>query len=214
VPPMMPGESASCHVCGGTLDTNALIARCTYCGADNVTTPDVMAKRQAQEGAAAGDIDARVEREAGSVGATSGWLVLVTVAAFVVIPIFLFIMLAVILASFRSMKRPPKDSETYVAQKTSIGTCIGRVGEGTIYFGIGVPFEERRMPVPAGAKLFHARELVGKRVRPARLPSSPFVPVEEVSSCPLYSNMATITTPGVDDRIELTDLCIEPEPEP
>jgi hypothetical protein len=208
---MTSGESASCHVCGGTLQTNELIARCAYCGADNVTTPDAMAKRQAQEGVVAGDLDSRVQREAGSLGATSGWLVLVTVAAFFVVPIALFVLLAVILAWFRTMKRPAHESDEYVIQETSIGPCIGRVGGGTIYFGIEVPFAERRMPLPAGSKLFHANELVGRRVRPARMPTSSFVPIEDVSSSPLYSNMATIAS--VPDRIELVDLCVEPEPE-
>jgi hypothetical protein len=206
-PPLAPGESACCHVCGGPLQSGAMIARCGFCAADNVVALDVMARKQQHEGARVTDLEARIQREATSVGRTSGWLVLVTVAALVVVPFALFLGSVLVFFACRSWERPFDASIDYAAVATSRGLCIGRIDGSTVFMGASFAQNEKRLPLGQNARL-HGGDLEGKRMRPVN--SSVYAKVERVTSSPFYGNMATMQHPNaVGSRIELVDLCFE-----
>ncbi len=69
-PPRVPGAPAGCHVCGGPVSPDGTdpIARCGYCGADNVVTPDVMARAGARRSRSLDELEAHLREHADAAG--------------------------------------------------------------------------------------------------------------------------------------------------
>ncbi len=67
-PPRVPGASATCHVCGAPLPAARAedkgVARCTYCKADNVVDPGVMARMAGRRRLVLDDFAAHIGRHA------------------------------------------------------------------------------------------------------------------------------------------------------
>ena len=212
VPPAAPGEPAGCHVCGAPLVAapNGAIARCSFCGADNVVAAQAMTQAQHAHAHGAMEIEATLRREAVALGTVSGLLVTATIACTFIVPIVIAIAECAILFSCRSWEHPPDGSVSYALVDMPEGRCLTRVREHdrTVSAGPNGGWK------PVGsAKVFRAPEIVGKRARPRTGSSKTFAAVTKVTSSPFYGNLATIQHPdaaNVGNRVELTSLCLEP----
>ncbi|MFN7974485.1 MAG: hypothetical protein U0166_19390 [Acidobacteriota bacterium] len=69
-PPAREGEPMRCHVCGGPLAVAGVkaIARCAYCGSDNVVSALAIARAGAERRAVLDDYAGEVKRQSGGVG--------------------------------------------------------------------------------------------------------------------------------------------------
>jgi hypothetical protein len=87
LPPGREGDPAGCRVCGGPVAPRGVevVARCTFCQADNVVDPDVIRAAAPQRRAQLSDYAAEITTEARALGAAGRSRALMWVAA---VPLF------------------------------------------------------------------------------------------------------------------------------
>jgi hypothetical protein len=137
VPPALTGGSAACHVCGAGLATSTeAIVRCSYCSADNVVEPSVLALAARQVVTVLDGFDQEVRRQATSVGKASRQASFATVGMGCVAPVgvlvLFFVVEWVILADY---ELPVHREYQYAAMPTKHGSCVCTVQtSGDRYF--------------------------------------------------------------------------------
>ncbi len=178
VPPVRPGEPASCALCGAALVWCGVdpIVRCQHCGSDSVVHPRSMAVASALRGI---DLDAltfRVHGRSEFIVAAARRATRGTLAAVFGTPVSAFGSTLGLLL-FAKVVEPvlafaPSELDRYAWVATKKGHCVGlitRSGEQTrAYFG-----DNDRLPNPttipaddaAGLKLFSLKVLLGRRMR-------------------------------------------------
>ncbi len=88
-PPVAPGEPAACHVCGGPVvaGDDPAVARCPYCGADNLVDHDVLERVARASSAVVTNLDRAIEEQASSLADVMGETHTSLLALLVTIPI-------------------------------------------------------------------------------------------------------------------------------
>ena len=96
-PPLAVGEPSSCHVCGAPLTTprGHSVARCSFCQADNLVDPAVLARAGRDAASAAGQIEetvaANAQRVAREAGVATAMLIPITLASPVIVIVSIFV---------------------------------------------------------------------------------------------------------------------------
>lgn len=168
-PPVAPGSTASCRVCGASLaDLGEPVVRCGYCEADNLVDPTVLrqasaAKLRSLEGVVdavrQGAIGLRAaSRRAGCALASVGCLT----------PVGLLVGTLVIATILAEIEAEPSDDARYTIVQTAAGRCVALVTESArgvrLSFGSDAIAPEDR-PTAAGLSVGSAQMVVGQRVR-------------------------------------------------
>ncbi|WP_437734008.1 hypothetical protein [Sorangium sp. So ce1335] len=222
-PPAAPGEPAACHVCGAPLDGggddggSGMIARCGFCGADNLVAPAVLERVRARQVVIFRSFEQAVSAELASFGrATSGAAAAVVATALVVpVAVFAVAVVAVVIAESR---RPPVDAAVrYAVVSTPVGQCVGKVASGTdggaaVRFGgfrrTELP-EEQALAPGAPIEAVSPGALVGRAVTAKEGTGV----VEEVFSSPLTGNSVEVRrADGTSFTSSIAGLCLDGAP--
>lgn len=198
LPPLVAGEHADCHVCGGPLAGTSGIARCAFCSADNLLDPALMARAQTREQQGVEGLEAAVRREAGSLGTSLGFLMGAVLGAVVGVPIWVFGAYFVLLFVGSCFERPVDDTLRYATIETPEGRCVGQVVGSEVKPGYG-----KAQPL-GSATSYPASALVGATMRPRG--SQERAKVEKVVEVPLNGNHAILDS-GPSRKQGITDLC-------
>jgi hypothetical protein len=220
--PAVPGQPATCHVCGAPLEAGVHVVRCGYCAADNIVDEHAIRR------AAASRRVVFAEQAAAVIGGAlrhdllsriAGWtlLFLVPVAAF---GGHAATRGAVALLDAQVEERPPKADIRYVALRSG-RTCnaIARTdGKGNVLVRRGGTL--KWLPARgAAAGSFEAEKLVGAFAGGEYRSHSYTGDVIRVYSEPGVSdNRALVRIRGharlgdVDARIDVSDLCVVVRP--
>ena len=129
-PPSAPGEPAGCHVCGGAVAQQGThpIARCGYCGADNVVTASDMAAAQTRRGESLDAFEGHLREHADAAGRGMRRLLMTTVLFATVAPMLGFCGGCCLSRSITEMKTEPNlDREYFWTDGPEGMRCIGYV---------------------------------------------------------------------------------------
>jgi hypothetical protein len=170
VPPRTAGATASCRVCGASLEqTTEAIIRCGYCESDNLVAAEVLQRLGQRKAVAMDNLVEQVKTEAASVrqagkqaGCAMVWIGLA--APFASIALMFLIVLAL-----WNVPAAIDTSVRYTVRQTTQGSCVGRVSEtdnGVIisYGGRGV-LEPEELTNAEGLELRSYDLVIGRRVR-------------------------------------------------
>ncbi len=136
-PPRAPGEPARCHVCGAPLASGAAIVRCGFCAADNLVTPNAIARARAHHERRAAALGEAVTARAASVQQLSRGVGLALGMSVVSGPILMCLSAAPLIWIDELVELEVDDAERFVWVPAEGGRCVGRVIEGydRILFG-------------------------------------------------------------------------------
>jgi len=214
IPPARPGDPAACAVCGAPLLAGGLepIARCDYCGADNVVHPAALAQASAARAIDLGAITSTLRQRAEEAVAMARRARAASVALVVGTPfagffaVLAMLLLALVVEPLIALAPSPR--ERYAWVKTKRGACVGhmtRDGDRTrAYFG-----SNDRLPNPMTVEeelpRFAGPAVIGRRVR---LAGGAVGRVREVLGAPVTNREQAVLDGG--ERGDLAGACAAP----
>jgi hypothetical protein len=171
VPPQEPGTPARCHVCGAPLtpEPDAVCTRCSYCQADNIVAPRVMARMKTRQKTVFHAYDDAIRSEERAldgvtVRATSRLLAVALLAPLSSVVIVSLIAVYSLFDPFG----PVDPNRRYLIVRSGSTACVGVVRSGQILFGRSAPATgiPARIPEPPVSQQdpIAADELVGRSV--------------------------------------------------
>ncbi len=219
-PPQAPGEPAACHICGAPLAGGVEgVVRCTFCGADNLVDPRVLARLRHRQSVAQYAIEQEVGAELRSFEHVTTQTSAALAATALAIPIGTTVLLLILLFALNARREPVDAKIRYVAVSTPVGRCIGKLvskrGKGAVVsFGAWRPDKlpkEQPFDAAAGQEPFSAETLIGRTLE---TPSGKVGRVEVVFSSPLTGNSAGLRrADGVMTDTSIAGLCFKDEPD-
>lgn len=219
VAPLGSGAPCRCHLCGGDLPATPLaraVVRCTFCAADNLVDPRIIARAASERGRVLTSQGEGVEAELSSFRRASAALGAGTVALTAVLPPLVAIgVFIVILPALVVFGTSLDESARYVVMPRKDGDCIGyaqkrRDGNLSIAFLKSSPGEPRRveLEVTAAPPLRDAKSFVGERLR---RPSGEVAVVKSVKGNAVSHNVAVFDPSRPDGTDALQELCFPPK---
>lgn len=214
-PPAAPGSTASCRVCGASLEeSRGPVVRCGYCEADNLVDPAALRLAAATklrslenlvESVRAGATGLRAaSRRAGCALASVGCLT----------PVVLLVASTAIAMVLASIETEPSGAARYAIVQTAAGRCVALVSErpGGVRLSYGgaagtaaIAPEDRSST--AGLAVGPAQQLVGRRVRVHTTGASGTV--VRVRGTLLGNDVAVLAAPGgAESSVDLPGLCL------
>jgi hypothetical protein len=172
VPPAIPGQAAACHVCGGELTARGEgVVRCTYCAADNIVRPDVLARLASGRAHTFASLDEAATKKLAELKETSFSAGVISVVGALIAPIGVG-MIAILIGVIYSFQSHPADATiSYVIVQEGGRSCVGRLksdkGQRLIVFGA-----TRRPELPSSrpmrpgedAEILHAADFIGRHL--------------------------------------------------
>ena len=176
VPPERPGEPAACSLCGATIGawgTNP-IARCSFCGADNVVHPEAMARALARKTAEYGAMTLLLADRSRAIGSAARRAGALTVAAVFGAPLAGWVFGAVLIGAIaigeKAIEPRPSERLQYAWIDTPLGKCVAKLKHEDDKTLTDFGDNER---LTSGTEVLEPRErfsasaMVGQRVRVA-----------------------------------------------
>lgn len=126
--PQQAGDPALCHLCGAPLHPSGSdpIARCSYCAADNLVAPDVLARTARRQTQVMDGFDWEVQRRGTAVSSVGVKVIVGLPLAAVASPIIAVVSLFIILLVLVQLEGPVDTSIRYVLADTSSGRCVAQ----------------------------------------------------------------------------------------
>lgn len=128
-PPLAPGEPAGCRVCGADLVVGADrgIVRCPYCQADNIVSPEAMARRASSSATATGVFEQQVRQQAASLHLVTGTATFIVLLAALAAPFVVVVVALVVGSVLMKVEGPADETVDYAFADTESGRCVGEL---------------------------------------------------------------------------------------
>ncbi len=172
-PPAAQGRPARCRVCGGDLWSRpgSAVARCGFCGADNVVSQAAMQRSWSEQQVVLGGYEQAVRARAEAAGSTSLYAKLLVLGAALGAPIIAGLGTLVVAFVLVLRETPPDTSQQYVPVATPKGKCLAQVShfpggvQAYDFDGQGPPGVKDQARFAAGTfKPIGVKDLVGLTV--------------------------------------------------
>lgn len=173
VPPAAPGEAAACHVCGGALAARGEgVVRCTYCAADNIVRPAVLAKLASERAHTFASLDEAATKKLAELQETSFSAGVISVVGALGAPLGVGFAFIVVAAIYSSQSRPADATQTYVIVQEGERSCVGRLkssdtGRLVVFGAMRLAELPRSRPLRPGEddKVLHAADFIGRHLK-------------------------------------------------
>jgi FtsH-binding integral membrane protein len=179
VPPSRAGEPASCHVCGGLLQSKGTqkVVRCGYCGGDNLVATAVLRRAGVRRKAVVGDYQREVRQQAVQVSSTLGKATIAFLILVFVSPVLCgaptLIVAALVMAfgmatwAIVETNKPPSDDQRYGIAVVPEGRCVCWIDpyedEHTVAFDPPLP-SETVVTMEDLEEIWSIGDLIGRQV--------------------------------------------------
>lgn len=172
LPPPRPDHKPRCHVCGSPLGTQPeqTFARCGFCYADNVVSPEATQRGSVHPTPVLGDYEQHVLRVAGGPRTAGTFVKLLVLGFAVVAPVVTLVLTVAGGLALDHVRVATNDTRSYATWETEDGRCLARVIEDTkttLDFGQPPPRGAKEtLTVSKGRELDYVQpqQLVGKKV--------------------------------------------------
>ena len=158
LPPGRAGEPAGCYVCGGPVAPRGVevVARCTFCGADNIVAPEVVHAAAPLRRAQMGSYAEHISSQARALASAGRSRALMWVAA---VPLFTCLCGCpnIFLGYRLGLAESPTSQCEHVLIETSVGRCVAEQRAGVAYID-GHPVEGAVRKISGARGMPYVRE--------------------------------------------------------
>jgi uncharacterized Zn finger protein (UPF0148 family) len=214
-PPAAPGSTASCRVCGASLDESAgPVVRCGYCEADNLVDPSVLGQVAVTKLRSLENLVDTVREGATGLRVASRRAGCALAGVGCATPVALLVATTALALVLASIPTAPSGASRYAVVQTAAGRCVALVTQrpGNVRLsyggaaGTGAIAPEDR-PSTAGLSVGPAQTLVGRQVRVHA--SGVSGTVVRVQGTLLGSDVAVLRLPdGSETSVDIPGLCL------
>ncbi len=154
-PSLQPGEPDRCHVCGAPIAPGGPtrhVARCDYCGADNLVDPELLAQLRREQERSFGDYEQSIEQELKKARSASRQAAVGAVLAVLFSPCLFLFVFTLLFATVGQIPQPAAPLR-YAWVDLPAGRCVGEVdelyGDGghRLIFSTGTPADHGDLPL-------------------------------------------------------------------